>query len=868
MQEASVEPAKQDDLWERQQIKAFTAWCNSHLKHRDAKITNIAEDFTDGIKLIQLMEVCGNVTLPKPSKMKMKIHKVQNINHVMKFLAEKKVKLIGIGAEEITDGNRKLILGMIWTIILRFDIQDISLDQANAKDALLLWCQRKTASYNNVNINNFHTAWKDGLGFCALIHKHRPELIDYDSLRKGNALENLTLAMSVAERDLGLEPMIDPADMAAGMKPDERSVITQVAAFYKLFASYNKGEIAATKIASVLKTNKEHDRLIQEYETMASSLLEWIPGAVERLNERPVLSSTEQCLAQLAAFSSFRTEEYPAKLKEKAMLEAHYSSLQTKLRLSGRAPYMPEQGKMIEEINAAWEGLDACDVANKEWVVAEMARCRQCKQKAAAFASKADAHEAFTGQYMPVLQANDFSGANLGTINSLKHKHEAFQTDMLARETRVHEIGTLANELDDLQYVEAATINNRYAAIYDSWNTMHELSGTRTANLDEAATAAEKLENLWLEIAKLASPLNSYLDETTEHLTEQLFCDTSEEVAAEQARHAEIKAGMAGYETDFAAYSVLVDQMVALGSTENPYTFHTTDELNAKWAALQTAAAERGAELEAAVQKEAGRDALRVQWGECTSTRLGWVEGHINKTTEITGSGDVSSPGHLEDQLEKVGALETEADTYAATFNEAEDLNKQMQAAEIFSGITTSVEVLRGKWYQLQTMFQMNKSDIENQITVRDGSNISPEQMAEFKQSFDHFDKDKSGELDKMEFRGCLISLGIDIPSVAEAGDEEFERIMRVVDPSGDGKIQFGEFVAFMADERAGAETKDALVEQFSILANGGASISQQQLSELPDGLADYCMANMAQNPDGSYDYKSFAESCYGSADV
>lgn len=140
--------------------------------------------------------------------------------------------------------------------------------------------------------------------------------------------------------------------------------------------------------------------------------------------------------------------------------------------------------------------------------------------------------------------------------------------------------------------------------------------------------------------------------------------------------------------------------------------------------------------------------------------------------------------------------------------------------------------------------------------------------MAEFKQSFDHFDKDKSGELDKMEFRGCLISLGIDIPSVAEAGDEEFERIMRVVDPSGDGKIQFGEFVAFMADERAGAETKDALVEQFSILANGGASISQQQLSELPDGLADYCMANMAQNPDGSYDYKSFAESCYGSADV
>nr|XP_061785642.1 dystrophin-like isoform X2 [Nerophis lumbriciformis] len=219
------------------QKKTFTKWINAQFsKAGKVAIKDMFSDLRDGRKLLDLLEGLTGTALTK-ERGSTRVHSLNNVNKVLQVLRQKNVDLVNIGGTDIVDGNHKLTLGLIWSIILHWQVKDImkdvmsNLQQTNSEKILLSWVRQCTRSYPEVNVLNFTTSWADGLAFNGILHHFRPNAFSWNRVVQMSPVERLEHAFTVAKDQLAIERLLDPEDVAVH-SPDKKSIILYVTSLF------------------------------------------------------------------------------------------------------------------------------------------------------------------------------------------------------------------------------------------------------------------------------------------------------------------------------------------------------------------------------------------------------------------------------------------------------------------------------------------------------------------------------------------------------------------------------------------------------------------------------------------------------------
>lgn len=289
-----IKQKREEKTGERENLhrKTFTKWMNARLAQRDppVEIKDVVVDLMDGKMLLNLLEVLLNTTLKK-EKGTMRVHKLNNVEKAMGLLEKHKVKLVGINGFDIVDGKPRAILGLMWSIILRFQVQEamqetITEETAksfNVEKKLLEWCKERLQGYeDHVTITDFSTSWRNGLAFNALIHSYRPELFHFDDLEKASTRARLENCFKMAEKHFGVPRYLDSHDIDVD-KPDKKLIIMYLTEMY----NYLEGSKAKERAATV--TTEEVVVTVDSMDAVEGALNDsW-----DQLDAKPAFSQSE-----------------------------------------------------------------------------------------------------------------------------------------------------------------------------------------------------------------------------------------------------------------------------------------------------------------------------------------------------------------------------------------------------------------------------------------------------------------------------------------------------------------------------------------------------------------------------------------------
>uniref|UniRef100_A0A9J8BHJ6 Utrophin n=1 Tax=Cyprinus carpio carpio TaxID=630221 RepID=A0A9J8BHJ6_CYPCA len=587
------------------QKKTFTKWINAQFsKTGKAPIKDMFSDLRDGRKLLDLLEGLTGNTLTK-ERGSTRVHSLNNVNRVLQVLHQNSVDLVNIGGTDIVDGNHKLTLGLIWSIILHWQVKDVmkdvmsSLQQTNSEKILLSWVRNCTRNYNNVNVLNFTTSWADGLAFNAILHHFRPHGFSWEEVVHLTPVERLDHAFTFAKDQLNIERLLDPEDVAVQL-PDKKSIIMYVTSLFAVFPNditmddikevetlprrykvdQDEGHAVNIQLAAETEevsstrpeTEVDMEVSLDMYQITLEEVLTWLLSAEDTLHmQDDVSDDVEEVKDQFHTHEAFMME-----------LTAHQSSVGNVLQAGNQ---LIAQGNLSEEeedeireqmtlLNSRWENLR----------VASMDR-------------QSRLHEVLMDlQQQQLQQLSDWLTTTEGRIRKMEkepiagdlegylaqiEQHKVLQNNLELEQVKVNSLTHMVVVVDE-NSGESAT-----AALEEQLQSLGERWAAVCRWTEERWNKLEEIQLVWQRLLDDQSLFGSWLAEKEKALSEVQTSDFKDpsEINASVRRLANLKEDMAQKRRALSALSDAgQDVMVLLNSPAAAQRIETdTDLLTQRW---------------------------------------------------------------------------------------------------------------------------------------------------------------------------------------------------------------------------------------------------------------------------------------------
>ncbi|XP_065091748.1 dystonin isoform X44 [Ochlerotatus camptorhynchus] len=332
-------------------------------------------------------------------------------------------------------------------------------DNLTAREALLRWARRSTAKYPGVRVNDFTGSWRDGLAFSALIHRNRPDLIDWRDSRSRRPRERLEQAFHVVEREYGVTRLLDPEDVDTN-EPDEKSMITYLSSLYDVFPE-------PPQIHPLF--DMESQRRVQEYRELAQQLLYWCREKTSLLQERAFPTTLIELKRLLSDLNRFRSEEVPPRQRDKQRLFTIYKELEKYFESIGEVDVETELRP--ESLEKAWHRLMSA-LADRDMILQQEVQRLERLQK---LADKVQREYKHTETVITKIETRiTEESRRIERLHPVEAKNivEGLESEIRHLEQPLQEMNDDCHNLKDGRYPQAGDLHKKVTKLHQRWSQL------------------------------------------------------------------------------------------------------------------------------------------------------------------------------------------------------------------------------------------------------------------------------------------------------------------------------------------------------------------------------------------------------------